>query len=69
MLDASRLNRDAGRIAEEVVQHLVGLLGAEVEVTLEIHADIPDGAPDSVVRTVTENCHTLRFKTHGFEDI
>lgn len=68
-LDATRLSRDAGRIAEEVVQHLIGLLGAEVEVTLEIHADIPDGAPDNVVRTVTENCRTLRFKTHGFEEV
>lgn len=68
-VDASRLSRDAGRIAEEVVQHLVGLLGAEVEVTLEIHATIPDGAPDNVVRTVSENCRTLRFKTHGFEEV
>jgi hypothetical protein len=67
-LDASRLSRDAGKIAEEVVQHLVGLLGAEVEVTLEIHAMIPDGTPENVVRTVTENCRTLRFKTYGFED-
>ncbi len=68
-LEAPRLSRDAGRIAEEIVQHLVGLLGTEVEVTLEIHANIPDGAPDNIVRTVTENCRTLRFKTHGFEEI
>ena len=34
---------------------------------LEIQATIPDGAPDNVVRTVTENCRTLKFKTHGFE--
>jgi hypothetical protein len=67
-LDASRLSRDAGKIAEEVVQHLVGLLGSEVEITLEIHAKVPEGVPDHIVRTVTENCRTLRFKTHGFEE-
>jgi len=67
-LDASRVSRDAGKIAEEVVQHLAGLLGAEVEITLEIHARVPDGVPDKIIRTVTENCRTLRFKTYGFED-
>src|SRR5262249_7440572 len=67
-LDATRLGRDAGKIAEEVVQHLTGLVGADVGVTLEIHAEIPEGVPDQVVRTVTENCRTLRFKQHGFEE-
>jgi hypothetical protein len=66
-LDASRIGRDAGRIAEEVVQHLSTLAGAEVEVTLEIQVRVPGGVKDDVVRTVTENCNTLRFKTHGFE--
>ena len=66
-LDATRVGRDAGQVAEEVISHLSGLVGAEVKVTLEIEANIPDGAPDNVVRTVTENSNTLRFKTHGFE--
>jgi hypothetical protein len=67
-LDPARAGRDAGRIAEEIIQHLAGLVGATVEVTLDIHAEIPDGTPDHIVRTVTENCRTLRFKTHGFEE-
>ncbi len=67
-LDATRLGRDAGSIAEAVVQHLSGLMDADVEITLEIHAEIPEGAPDNVVRIVTENCRTLRFKSYGFED-
>jgi len=67
-LDPARVGRDAGRIAEEIIQHLAGLVGATVEVTLDIHAEIPDGTPDHIVRTVTENCRTLRFKTHGFEE-
>jgi predicted AAA+ superfamily ATPase len=67
-LDSARVGRDAGRIADEVVTHLVGLVGSNVTVTLEIQAEIPAGAPDSVVRTVTENGRTLKFSGNsGFE--
>lgn len=66
-LDATRLGRDAGKIAEEVIAHLSGLVGADVRVTLEIEADVPDGVPDNVVRTVTENARTLKFSSQGFE--
>jgi len=66
-LDATRLGRDASQIAEEVIQHLTALVGSTVRLTLEIEANIPSGAPDNVVRTVSENCRTLRFKTQGFE--
>jgi hypothetical protein len=66
-LDPARVGRDASRIADEVITHLVGLVGSNVQVTLEIEADIPSGAPDNVVRTVTENSRTLKFTSHGFE--
>ena len=66
-LDPDRLGRDAGRIAEEIVQHLATQRDARVTLTLEIEAELPDGAPDSVVRTVTENARTLKFKNQGFE--
>jgi hypothetical protein len=36
--------------------------------TLEINANIPDGAPDTVVRSATENTATLKFLSHGFKD-
>jgi len=67
-LDPARVGRDAGQIASEVVAHLEGLVGSEVKVTLEIEAYMPDGAPENVVRTVTENCNTLKFTSHGFEE-
>lgn len=66
-LDPARVGRDAGRIADEVVAHLSGMLGAKVKVTLEIEAEIFSGVPDNVVRTVTENCRTLKFSNQGFE--
>jgi len=67
ILDPARVGRDAGRIADEVVTHLVGLVGTTVRVTLEIEAEIPTGTPDNVVRTVTENSRTLKFESSGFE--
>ena len=66
-LDPTRVGRDSSRIAEEVLAHLVGLVGSTVTVTLEIDAEIPAGAPDTVVRTVTENSRTLKFTSQGFE--
>jgi hypothetical protein len=67
-LDAARVGRDASRIGEEVISHLAGLVGATVKITLEIEADIPNGAPEHLVRTVTENSRTLKFTSQGFED-
>jgi predicted AAA+ superfamily ATPase len=67
-LDPARVGRDASHIAEEVIAHLVGRMGAKVKVTLEISAEIPNGTPENVVRTVTENSRTLKFSSHGFEE-
>jgi hypothetical protein len=66
-LDPTRVGRDAGRIADEVIAHLAGLVGSTVTVTLEIEAAIPAGAPNQVVRVVTENGRTLKFSNQGFE--
>jgi hypothetical protein len=38
----------------------------ESKVTLENEATIPDGAPEQVVRIVTENSRTLTFGVSGF---
>ena len=66
-LDPTRVGRDASQVADEVIAHLAGLLGADVKLTLEIEANIPDGAPEHVVRTVTENSRTMKFDESGFE--
>lgn len=66
-LDNQRLGSSAGKVVEEVVQHLATLPGAEVDVRLEVHVRVPGGVDESAVRTVTENCNTLKFDTSGFE--
>ena len=44
-----------------------GLVGVKVTVALGIEAEVPSGAPDHAVRTVTENSRTLKFTSQGFE--
>lgn len=66
-LGPERLTRDMGNVAQEVVAHLVGLVGAEAEITLDIQIRVPDGVPPEVIRTVMENARTLRFTSANFE--
>ena len=66
-LDPIRAGRDAQQVIEEIVQHLTGLPGADVKITMDIEAKVSDGVPEDVVRIVTENCRTLQFTTQEFE--
>jgi hypothetical protein len=62
------VGQDAAKIAEEVIAHLAAVFGAQVKVTIEIEAEIPNGASPQLVRIVTENGRSLRFEAgHGFE--
>lgn len=62
------MKRDSGLVANGVLQHLASLVGADVQVTLEIQVQLLDPVPDHVICTVNENCRTLKFKTHSFEE-
>ncbi len=67
-LDPGRIGPDAARVAEEVIAHLSGQIGADVQVTLEVSAERSEGFPEDIVRIVRENSQSLRFAKHGFED-
>jgi hypothetical protein len=47
---------------------MLALPSANVRVRPEIDAEMPNGAPDNVVRTVSENCCTLKFIWQGLEE-
>ena len=66
-LDADRPSRDMGKVAEEVIAHLSALPKAELSITVEILADVPDGVPEDVQRIVLENGTALKFKSQAFE--
>ncbi len=67
-IDPDRAGRDMGKVAEEVLQHLTTMPGGKVRVTVEIEAEMAEGVSGDVQRVVDENCRTLRFAIHGFEE-
>jgi hypothetical protein len=66
-LDPERYQRDFSKLAAEVIANLAGLLGTNVEITVEVKATNGAGFPDHVTRTVTENARTLKVDSYGFE--
>ena len=67
-LDNTRINRQVAQLVEEVLNHLTEVDGNNVRVTLEVEADFPNGTPQNTVRTVSENCDTLKVDSFGFDD-
>ena len=67
-IDPMRMNRDAPLISNEIVQRLIALKNANINIVLEIEAEFPEGVPEDIVRTITENCQTLKFKNQAFEE-
>ena len=66
-LDNTRVNRRIQSIMEEVVSQL-NLIGAEVELTFEVHARVADGIPPETVRALSENCSTLGVSDFRFSE-
>ena len=67
-LDNVRINKDVNTYVQEIIQHLSGVDGATVELKLEVDVTAPSGIPNGVVRTVTENCRTLKVDDFGFDN-
>ena len=67
-LDNTRVNKNVNDYLTEVIQHLMAVDGANVELTLEVSVNAPGGIPSTTVRTVSENCRTLKIQNFGFED-
>lgn len=67
-LDDTRIIRDVQKLFEEVISHLKSVDNGDVKISLEVDMTAPDGVPQSVVRTVSENCQTLKVKDFGFEE-
>ena len=66
-LDNTRVIRDLQKYLDEVINHLSAVDNCDVELSLEVSAEARDGFPQETVRTVSENCRTLRVENFGFE--
>ena len=67
-MDITRVNRDVGRLTEEVINHLTGIDGARVSVRIQVEAEMPSGTPNDTVRTINQNCSILNVRDFGFDD-
>jgi hypothetical protein len=47
---------------------MLALPSANVRARLEIDAEMPNSASDNIVRTVSENCFTLKFISRVLEE-
>lgn len=55
-------------LVQEVIAHLYNADNAKVTITLDVNVDLPKGTPMPIVRTVAENCRTLKVDDFGLND-
>jgi len=61
MISSDRPAKDMHQIVEAIVEQLTTLPGSEVNLRLEIDAEVPVGLDCAKVRTLIENANTLGF--------
>ena len=61
MVSPERPARDIQQIIEGIVEQITSIPNSDVNIKIEIVAEIPDGLESSKVRTLVENANTLGF--------
>ena len=67
-VDPVRVNKIVSTYVDEIIRHLMQVDGATVELKLDVDVIAPDGIPTSTIRTVSENCKTLKITDFGFDE-
>lgn len=67
-LDSTRVVKNVGNLMDEVINHLMQVEGSKVTIELHVEAEMEDGTPVPIVRTVTENCRALKVEDFGFSE-
>ena len=62
-----RINRDVSNLVENIINHLTTVEDREMKISLEISMTAPE-IPQSVIRTVSENCKTLKITNFRFDE-
>jgi len=66
-LDNVRAVKELRDYLDEVINHLSSVDDCDVELSLEVSANAKNGFSQETVRTVSENCRTLKINNFGFE--
>lgn len=67
-LNAMQPTGQVSAIAQQILTHFNGVMGANVRVTLEIAVETPDAIPDQMVDAVQAKAATLHFATSEFDE-
>lgn len=67
-LDNTRVVKNIGSLMDEIINHLMQIDGAKVELKLLVEAEMPNGTPVNTARVIKENCATLKVDDFGFEE-
>ena len=67
-LNPLHIGSAAGQINDEIVKHLTGLVGSDVEIVLEVRLKVQDGISEALERTISENARQLKFRSFEFEE-
>lgn len=65
-IDPVRVNKVVSTYVDEIIRYLMQVDGASVELRLEVDVNAPNGIPSNTVRTISENCKTLKVNDFGF---
>jgi predicted AAA+ superfamily ATPase len=66
-VDSVRVNKVISTYVDEIIRYLMQVDGAAVDIRLEVDVTAPNGIPATTVRTVSENCKTLKISDFGFD--
>ena len=66
-VDPVRVNKVISTYVDEIIRHLMQVDGATVELRLDVDVQVPGGIPSTTIRTVSENCKTLKITDFGFD--
>lgn len=67
-LDNTRVVKNVGSLMDEIINHLMQIDGAKVELKLLVEAEMPNGTPVNTARAIKENCATLKVDDFGFDE-
>ena len=67
-LDNTRVVKNIGSLMDEIINHLMQIDGAKVELKLLVEAEMPNGTPVNIARAIKENCATLKVDDYGFDE-
>lgn len=67
-LENTRIKRDVSRLVDEIINRITSIDGSEIEISLDLNATVKKDIFQNRIRTVSENCRTLKVKNFGFDE-